>query len=254
VAAGLPLYRYIGAHRDRIRGYGSGVNLSLALPELVAQAEGFLARGFTGYKLKVGRATPREDAERLAALRETLGPDRLLLVDANMGWTPAEATRRLHDLERHDVYWLEEPLIPEDVAGHAALVRLSPVPIAAGENLYSRYQFAEYLRAGALHIVQADVIRCGGITEWLKIAHLAQAANLPMAPHFVAELHVHLLCAIPNALILEYLPWFDALVEAPLDAYDGVFAPPDRPGHGIRFNREVLTPYLVHRWSSEGAL
>jgi L-alanine-DL-glutamate epimerase-like enolase superfamily enzyme len=250
VAAGLPLYRYIGAHRDRIRGYGSGVNLSLELPELVAQAEGFLARGFSGYKLKVGRAAPREDAERLAALRAALGPDRLLLVDANMGWTLAEATRRLRDLERYDVYWLEEPLIPEDVAGHAALARSSPVPIAAGENLYTRHQFAEYLRAGALHIVQADVIRCGGITEWLKVAHLAQAANLQMAPHFVAELHVHLLCAIPNALILEYLPWFDALVEEPLQAQDGIFAPPDRPGHGVRFNREVLAPYLVHRWAS----
>ncbi|HWE62652.1 MAG TPA: mandelate racemase/muconate lactonizing enzyme family protein [Chloroflexota bacterium] len=250
VAAGLPLYRHLGAHRDHIRGYGSGVNLSLALPELVAQAEGFLARGFTGYKLKVGRATPREDAERLAALRATLGPDRLLLVDANMGWTLAEATRRVRDLERHDVYWLEEPLIPEDVAGHAALARSSPVPIAAGENLYTKHQFADYLRADALHIAQADVIRCGGITEWLKIAHLAQAANRPMAPHFVAELHVHLLCAIPNALILEYLPWFDALVEEPLVVHDGLFAPPDRPGHGIRFDRERLAPFLVHRWSS----
>jgi L-alanine-DL-glutamate epimerase-like enolase superfamily enzyme len=250
VAAGLPLYRYIGAHRDRIRGYGSGVNLSLTLPDLVAQAEGFLARGFTGYKLKVGRATPREDAERLAALRETLGPDRLLIVDANMGWTVAEAVRRLRDLERYDVYWLEEPLIPEDVAGHAALARSSPVPIAAGENLYTKHQFADYLRADALHIVQADVIRCGGITEWLKIAHLAQAANLPMAPHFVAELHVHLLCAVPNALILEYLPWFDALVDEPLQAHDGIFMPPNRPGHGIRFKQDVLTPFLVHRWSS----
>ncbi len=254
VAAGLPLYRYIGAHRDAIRGYGSGVNLSLSLPELVAQAEEFVARGFTGYKLKVGRPTPREDEERLAALRETLGPDGLLIVDANMGWTLAEALRRVGDLERHGVYWLEEPLIPEDVAGHAALARATTAPIAAGENLYTTYQFTDYIRAGALHIVQADVVRCGGITEWLKIAHLAQAANLLMAPHFVAELHLHLLCAVPNALILEYLPWFDALVEQPLHPRGGLFTPPDRPGHGVTFDLEKLNRYQVHHWSSrEGA-
>ena len=250
IAAGLPLYRYIGAHRDAIRGYGSGVNLSLSLPELVTQAEEFVARGFTGYKLKVGRPTPREDAECLAALRATLGPDGLLIVDANMGWTLGEALRRVGDLERHGVYWLEEPIIPEDVAGHAALARATTVRIAAGENLYTKHQFNDYFRADALHIVQADVVRCGGITEWLKIAHLAQAANLPMAPHFVAELHLHLLCAVPNALILEYLPWFDALVEEPLRSVDGLFAPPDRPGHGVTFDVEKLNRYCVHRWSS----
>ena len=250
VAAELPLYQYIGAHRTGIRGYGSGVNLSLSLPDLMAQAEGFVARGFTGYKLKVGRPSPREDAERLAALRQTLGPDGLLMVDANMGWTLAEALRRVKDLERHDVYWLEEPLIPEDIAGHAALARATTVPIAAGENLYTRYQFGDYVRADALHIVQADVVRCGGITEWLRIAHLAQASNRPMAPHFVAELHVHLLCAVPNALILEYLPWFDALVQEPLQPDGDVFVPPDRPGHGVAFDREKLAPYRVHTWSS----
>jgi len=250
IAARLPLYRYIGAHRDAIRGYGSGVNLSLSLPELVAQAEEFVARGFTGYKLKVGRPTPREDAACLAALRETLGPDGLLIVDANMGWTLGEALRRVGDLERHGVYWLEEPLIPEDVAGHAALARATTVPIAAGENLYTKHQFNDYFRADALHIVQADVVRCGGITEWLKIAHLAQAANLRMAPHFVAELHLHLLCAVPNALILEYLPWFDALVEEPLRPVNGLFTPPNHPGHGVVFDREKLDRYRVHRWSS----
>ena len=252
VAVGLPLYRYLGAHRERIQGYGSGVNLSLSLPELIEQAQAFMAQGFRGYKLKVGRPTMREDMERLTALRETLGPDALLLVDANMGWTLAEAVRRAQVMERLDVYWLEEPLIPEDVAGHAALARATRVPIAAGENLYTKYQFHEYFHADALHIVQADVVRCGGITEWLKIAHLAQASGRQMAPHFVAELHVHLLCAIPNALILEYLPWFDALVQDPLCPDDGFFMPPNRPGHGVRFDRDKLAPYRVHGWTSRG--
>jgi L-alanine-DL-glutamate epimerase-like enolase superfamily enzyme len=250
IAAGLPLFRYLGAHREQIRGYASAVNLSLSLPALMAQAEAFVAQGFTGYKLKVGQPTPRLDADRLKAVRDVLGEERLLIVDANMGLTPAEAMRLARDLERYDAYWFEEPLIPEDVAGHAALAKSTTVPIAAGENLYSKYQFQEYFRAGALNIVQADVIRCGGITEWLKIAHMAQAANLPMAPHFVAELHVHLLCAVPNALILEYLPWFDALVEEPLRHQGGVFAPPERPGHGIRFALGKLAPYRVQSWST----
>jgi L-alanine-DL-glutamate epimerase-like enolase superfamily enzyme len=250
VAAGLPLFRYLGAHREGIEGYGSGVNLSLTLPQLLAQAGEFMARGFRGYKLKVGRPTVREDVERLTALRDTVGADALILVDANMGWSLAEAKRRARELERLDVYWLEEPLIPEDVAGHAALAQAIAVPIAAGENLYTRYQFDAYFRADALHIVQADVVRCGGITEWLKIAHMAQASNLPMAPHFVAELHIHLLCAVPNALILEYLPWFDALVEEPLQPRDGFFRPPEHPGHGVRFALDKLAPYLVHTWHS----
>jgi L-alanine-DL-glutamate epimerase-like enolase superfamily enzyme len=172
------------------------------------------------------------------------------LVDANMGWSLAEALRRARAFEPLDVYWIEEPLIPEDVAGHAALARATTVPIAAGENLYSRYQFNDYFRADAMHIVQADVVRCGGITEWLKIAHLAQATGRLMAPHFVAELHVHLLCAIPNALILEYLPWFDALVCEPLRSQEGYFAPPDRAGHGVVFDVERLAPYRVNTWTS----
>jgi L-alanine-DL-glutamate epimerase-like enolase superfamily enzyme len=250
VAAGLPLYRYLGAHRERIRGYGSAVNLSLPLPALVEQAQEFVARGFSGYKLKIGQPSLGAEVERLRAVREVLGPEGLLIVDANMGMTFADALRLSRELERFDAYWLEEPLIPEDIAGHAALASSTSVPIAAGENLYSKYQFQEYIRAGALHIVQADAIRCGGITEWLKIAHLAQAANLPMAPHFVAELHVHLLCAVPNALILEYLPWFDALVEEPLQPEGGIFSPPDRPGHGIRFALDKLAPFRVHTWAS----
>jgi len=252
VAAGLPLFRYLGVHRQGIQGYGSGVNLSLSLPDLLHQASEFVARGFRGYKLKVGRPSAAEDAERLTKLREVLGPERLLLVDANMGWSLAEALRRARDLEQADVYWLEEPLIPEDVAGHATLARMVRVPIAAGENLYSAYQFAEYFRAGALHVVQADVVRCGGISEWLKIAALAHSFNLPMAPHFVAELHVHLLCAIPNALILEYLPWFDALLEQPLAPTDGFFRPPEQPGHGVRFDWDKLRPYEMHQWASRG--
>jgi L-alanine-DL-glutamate epimerase-like enolase superfamily enzyme len=253
VAAGLPLYRYLGTHRDQIRGYGSAVNLSLSLTELVAQVEEFASRGFSAYKLKVGQPTLRADGERLEAVRKVLGQEGLLMVDANMGLTLAEAKRMAAVLERYDVFWLEEPLIPEDVAGHAALSQMTAIPIAAGENLYTRYQFQDYFRAGALHIVQADVIRCGGITEWLKIAELAQAANLPMAPHFVAELHVHLLCAVPNALILEYLPWFDALVEEPLSHHGGIFAPPDRPGHGVRFDLEKLSQYRTHVWSTRNA-
>jgi len=250
VAAQLPLYRYLGMHRERIRGYGSGVNLSLSLHDLVREAQAFATRGFGAYKVKVGRTSVHEDIDRLSAVREVLGPDGLLLVDANMGWTVAETMHRARAMAPLNLYWIEEPLIPEDVSGHALLAQTLGIPIAAGENLYSKYQVQAYLSAHALHFVQADVIRCGGITEWLKIAQLAECAGLPMAPHFVAELHVHLLCAIPNAHILEYLPWFDALVEEPLQSSHGYFAPSERPGHGIRFNREKLKPYLLHTWNS----
>ena len=249
-AVGLPLFRYIGVHRERISGYASAVNLSLSTDQLVEQVEESVKHGLQGYKLKVGRPRLMEDRDRIAAVREILGPEGLLLVDANMGWTLGEAVRRARTMEQHDVYWLEEPLTPEDVAGYAALVRATSIPIATGENLYSKYEFNQYFRSEAIHIVQADAVRCGSITEWLKIAHLAHTFGLQMAPHFLPELHVHLLCSIPNALILEFLPWFNALLIEPIEPKDGLFSPPNRPGHGILFNREKLAPYRLHCWSS----
>lgn len=243
-AAGLPLYRYLGATREAIRAYGSGVDLAYSLEELVQEVRDYRAAGFDAVKIKVGRPLA-EDLERLRAVREAIGPDCELMVDANMGWDLGEAARRARAMEEFDLSWLEEPLEPEDVDGHARLQAQTAIPIAAGETLMSPYEFRNYFAAGAIRVVQADVTRMGGITPWLRVAQMAEAAHLKLAPHFVQDLHLHLLCAIPNALILEYLPWLDRLLETPLRLEGGVARPPQEPGHGVRFSEEVIGPHRV---------
>jgi L-alanine-DL-glutamate epimerase-like enolase superfamily enzyme len=140
-----------------------------------------------------------EDVARLSAVRDAVGEDWDIMTDANQGFTLAEAMRRARHLETLDVAWFEEPLPADDVAAHAELSRHTSVPIAVGESLYSPSQFKDYLQVGACSIVQVDVARIGGITPWLKVAHMAEAFNVPVCPHFLMELHVALCCAVPNS-------------------------------------------------------
>jgi L-alanine-DL-glutamate epimerase-like enolase superfamily enzyme len=241
---GLPLCRYLGDLRESVPVYGSSIDLGWSETELVATARGWVERGFGAVKVKVGRSV-REDLARLEAVREAIGPEVALMVDANCGWDLPEAARRAALMERFDLAWLEEPLAPDDVDGHARLQAQTPIPIAAGETLFSAYEFSAYLRAGALRYAQADVARLGGITPWLQVAALAEAQHVPVAPHFLQDVHVHLLCTISNAFVLEYLPLLDALLERPLEVVDGHARPPDEPGTGVRFRADVLEPHRV---------
>ena len=241
--AGLPLYRHLGAHRTELPAYASAVNLALSPDELVAQMAGYRDEGFRALKMKVG-APLREDVERVRAVREAIGDECELMVDANMAWDVAEAGRRLRALEPFGLAWLEEPLPPHDVAGHAALQRGTSIPLAAGETLFSPHEFAPYFASGAIRIPQPDVIRLG-VTGWRRVASATLDHGLPLAPHFIPEIHVHLACAVPNALVLEYLPIFDRLLEAPVAIRDGVARPSESPGHGMRFAAEVVEPFRV---------
>lgn len=241
--AELPLYRLLGAHRSEIPAYASGVNAAYTLDQLVAQMTEFRDAGFTAMKMKVGRPLD-EDAERLRAVREAIGPSCSLLVDANMAWDVAEAGRRVRMLEELGVAWLEEPLSPDDVHGHAELQRSTSIPLASGETLFSPSQFADYLRRDAIRIAQPDVIRLG-VSGWLRAARLAEAFHVPVAPHFIGEIHVHLACAIPNAMILEHLPLFERLLERPLDIRDGIARPFETPGHGMALAADVVEPHRV---------
>jgi L-alanine-DL-glutamate epimerase-like enolase superfamily enzyme len=241
--AGLPLYRLLGAYRSEIPAYASGVNLAYTLDQLIEQMSGFRAAGFTAMKMKVGRPL-EEDLERLSAVREAIGLDCTLMVDANMAWDVAEAARRIRRMEEFDIAWLEEPLAPSDLDGHATLQALSPVPLAAGETLFTPSEFSEYLRRGAIRVVQPDVIRLG-VSGWLRVARLTEAFHLPLAPHFISEIHVHLICTVPNAMCLEHLPLFERLLERPVDIQNGVARPSEGPGHGMAFSPEVITPYRV---------
>lgn len=240
-AAGLPLWMLAGGARDRIPLYDTeGGWLQLSTEELVAGAKAAQAAGWLGVKLKVGKPDPAEDAERIAAVRAAVG-DRLdVMVDANQSLTAAEAIRRARLLEPYGLAWFEEPLPADDVAGHELLARSTSIPIAVGESMYSIGQFAEYLRRQAAGIIQVDVARVGGITPWLKVAHLAEACNVEVCPHFLMELHVSLCAAVPNSRYLEYIPQLRAVTRSEIAVAGGHALAPTAPGLGIDWDWDAI--------------
>lgn len=249
--SGTPVHRLLGGCRDAVPAYGSGIDLFLDEDALLAHIEGLLALGFDWIKIKVGKEDPAEDAARVAAVRRLIGPKRRLCVDANQVWELPDAVRHATALAAAgaDLGWLEEPLHPEDVEGHASLRARVPLPIAIGESVYTDSQFLAYLRAGAVDVVQPDICRVGGFTGFMRIAHLAAAHHLPVAPHYIAELTLPALCAIPNGLVLEWvrggtLGELGVLAE-PMRLERGVAHASSAPGHGVLLDRDALAPYEV---------
>jgi L-alanine-DL-glutamate epimerase-like enolase superfamily enzyme len=239
-ATGTPLWLAAGGAKESIPLYDTeGGWLHLSTGELVAGATASRAAGWSGVKIKVGRS-PAVDAQRFAAVREAVGPDFDVMVDANQSLTAPDALRRARLLEPFDPYWFEEPMPADDVAGHATLAAGTSIPIAVGESLYSVTQFAEYLRRGAAGIVQVDVARVGGITPWLKVAHLAEAHNVVVCPHFLMELHVSLCCAVPNSRYLEHIPQLRAITRREIEVRDGAALAPTDPGLGIEWDRDAI--------------
>ena len=245
-STGTSLCRLLGGDSRPIRAYAGGVNLHFPLDELVQEMRSFLGAGFTAVKMKVGRQDWREDIKRVAAVRRAIGDDVPLLTDANLQWSVSEAIQAGRALGDYSVYWLEEPTHPEDVAGHREIADSIPTPIALGESLYSKWEFQRYLDSGAVDFPEPDVIRIGGITEWMKVAALAQAHNRPVTSHGYDELHVHMLAATPKPSFVEYhLFRLDDYLIEPLELINGCLEAPDTPGHGVKFDLEKLSAYEV---------
>ena len=239
--AGLPLWKVTGGARDRIRLYSTeGGWLHLETSALVEDALAVKDKGFSGSKLKIGRERLSEDASRLAAVREAVGDAYDLMADANQGFALSEAVRRGTMLEEHRIGWFEEPLPADDLQSHVELSRRLAVPVAVGESLYSLSQFKDYLVAGAAQIVQVDVARIGGITPWLKTAHLAQAHNVMVCPHFLMELHLPLVCGVHNAAWLEYIPQLDKVIGEGIRIENGHAFPSEAPGLGIDWDWDAI--------------
>ncbi len=232
--AGLPLWRLAGGAQSWVPLYSTeGGWLQIAADDLVADALAMKAADYAGSKIKIGKPTVAQDRQRLAAVREAVGDEYQILVDANQCFSLSEAMRRADMLAELDIGWFEEPMRADDVGAHAALSRRSRVPVAVGESLYSISQFKDYMQQGGCSIVQVDVARIGGITPWLKVAHMAEAFNMSVCPHFLMELHVSLVCAVPNAPMLEYIPQLDAITTSRIDIRKGRAHPPETPGLGI---------------------
>lgn len=239
--AGEPLWRFLGGHDPRVRVYAGGIDLLMPTEQLREQTHANLERGFRAIKMKVGRERLSEDVERVAALRELVGPEIPLMVDANMRWSCEQAVRAARAFGEYDVYWLEEPTIPDDVEGHVRITRDGGVPIAAGENLHTIYEFQKAIASGGVAFPEPDLSNLGGVSAWMKVAHLAEAHNLPVTTHGVHDLHVHLLAAVPNASLLEAHGFgLEKYLLHPMEFVDGYTTAPDRPGHGIEFDWDAL--------------
>ncbi len=231
---GQPLWKAAGGAKQRTPVYTTeGGWLHLATDEIVRQTVQAKEAGFQGAKVKVGLPRASDDAARLKAVRDAVGPGFEIMVDANQCFTLSEALRRAPIYADLGIAWFEEPLPADDITGHVRLAAASAVPIAVGESLYSPAQFAAYIQQGACSIVQVDVARIGGITPWLKVAHLAECHNLAVAPHFLMELHVSLTAAVPNAAWVEYIPQLDAVADGCVKIEGGFAVAPDAPGLGI---------------------
>ena len=239
--ARLPLWRMLGGAKDSVPMYTTeGGWLHITTEDLVADAVQAQAAGFSGSKVKIGRPHLNEDRERLQAVREAVGPSYEIMVDANQSFTLSEAMRRARVLQTLDIAWFEEPLPADDVGSHKTLAACTSVPIAVGESIYSISQFKDYLVNDAASIIQVDVARIGGITPWIKVAHMAEAHNVAVCPHFLMELHVSLVCAVPNAPWLEYIPQLDSQSASPMRIEKGRAFPSEVPGLGIDWDYDCL--------------
>lgn len=239
--AGTPLWRLLGGHHPRVKVYAGGIDLHFTPEQLQRQTEENLKRGFRAIKMKVGRPRLSDDVARATAMREALGPHIPLMVDANMRWTADEAIRASRALAPLDLFWLEEPTIPDDVPGHARILRDGVLPIAAGENLHTLHEFKRLIDAGGVSFPEPDLSNCGGVTVWMKVAHVAEAHNLPVTSHGVHDLHVHLLAAVPNASYLEAHGFgLERFIAHPLVIEEGEAVAPERPGHGVELDWKAL--------------
>ena len=250
--AQLPLYKMLGGAKDSVPLYTTeGGWLHLSVDDLVTDAVHAKSQGFAGSKVKIGKRHLSEDKARLMAVREAVGDNYEIMVDANQGFSLSEAIRRAKMLEEFNIGWFEEPMPADDVAAHAQLAAHSHVPIAVGESLYSISQFKDYLQSCAASIVQVDVARIGGITPWIKVAHMAEAHNVSVCPHFLMELHVSLVCAVNNTPWLEYIPQLDDLTVSGMTVKNGYAEPSGKPGLGIDWDWDKIEQCCQPQHSEE---
>jgi L-alanine-DL-glutamate epimerase-like enolase superfamily enzyme len=249
-AVGLPLWRLLGGDgANGIAAYNTdGGWLNLSEQQLVDNCRLFVEEdGFAGVKIKVGSANPRQDIERVEAVRRAVGSGVRLMVDANGRCNLPTAMELGRHFDEMGVAWFEEPLWYDDVEGHQRLAQGMRTPIALGEQLYSLDAFKAFTGAQAVHYVQPDATRLGGVTEWWQVADLARAHRLPVAPHVgdMMQVHLHLALAHPSCVILEYIPWTRRCFEEPATVLHGRFVTPEMPGAGTTLLEEAMEEFGV---------
>jgi L-alanine-DL-glutamate epimerase-like enolase superfamily enzyme len=250
--AGLPLAKLLGASRDSVPCYNTGGGyLHAPIEQVLDSATSSLAAGIGGLKIKVGQPDLAEDLRRLRALREHVGDAVPLMVDANQQWDRTTALRAGRALEEFDLVWIEEPLDAYDAEGHAQVSAALDTAVASGEMLTSVAELAEFVRLGAVDVLQPDAPRIGGITPYLKLAGLAEHRNLQVAPHFVMEIHVHLAAAYPQESWVEHFDWLHPVFEERLEIRDGRMHLSGRPGLGFTLSEQARA-WTVDRFTAGG--
>jgi L-alanine-DL-glutamate epimerase-like enolase superfamily enzyme len=248
-AVNLPLWRLLGGARERVPTYASGALMrGLSLDRVVTAAATLKDKGWREMKTQLalpGETTPAKEVERMVRIREAIGPDIKLMCDINQRWRPEEAIaigRRVAD-SGVGLFWLEDVTTADDFPGLARVSRALATPVAGGEYLWGIAPFRHMLEARSVDIPMIDLVRVGGITQWLKVAGMAEAFNLPVVSHLIPEVHVHLIGAVPNGLTVEYMPWLMPLFKEVPVQQGGELAMPSAPGLGLEFDAATLARY-----------
>ncbi|MBM3934317.1 MAG: mandelate racemase/muconate lactonizing enzyme family protein [SAR202 cluster bacterium] len=246
-AMGQPLYKVLGGYKDRIPTYYSGTLWRPhKLEDIGPAAKKHVAEGFRAIKLRLGgEPSADRDIERVRVLREAVGPNVDIMIDVNQGWTVNQAVSIGRRLEELGVYWLEDPVPHHDLAGQARVADSLDVPVVSGEYHYGIAPFRYLLEQRSLRVVMIDLLRVGGISPYMKVAHLAEAFNMPVVSHLAPEILCHAMAAIPNAITTEWMPWSLPLFKDVPRVENGEIVLPQKPGLGLEFDEETLARYRV---------
>ena len=243
-SAKLPLYKLWGAMTDRVAAYGSGGWAKYSIDELVAEAEKYARLGCKHYKMKIHHPDPAVNASRVAAVKKALGPGMRMMVDVNQNRDVLANQRQARLLEEFDLLWYEEPVLADDYDGYAEVARSIRIPIAGGENHYTRWEFKQLFDRKAIQYAMPDVCRANGFSETLRIGRLAAAHGVALTPHLIHEIAVHVVGALSNGFLVEFMDWAppDLFAELP-ECKDGFIRIPNRPGHGMALHPKAIEKY-----------
>jgi L-alanine-DL-glutamate epimerase-like enolase superfamily enzyme len=238
-ALGVPLSRLLGGHRDKVPAYASGALMrQFTAKEVETAGRRLVERGWTAMKTQLalpGHTTPDIEVSRIKVLREVIGPDVELMCDINQRWNVWQAVSIGQRIEEFHLRWLEDVTRADDYQGLAEVSRNLKMPVAGGEYVWGIEPFRQMLEHRSVDIAMIDLVRVGGITQWMKVAGMAEAFNVPVVSHLIPEVHVHLIAAIPNGEIVEYMPWCRNLFDDPPIPEKGMMTVPTTPGLGLRF-------------------
>lgn len=241
---GVPLYKMLGAVRDEVPVYATGGWISYSNEDLVNEAAKYVEQGHTHYKIKVGQKDWRADVERVKLLRDEIGYKLEIMVDSNQAWTVQEAIRFGKATEEYDLYWFEEPINIHDLEGTKRVAENIPQQLATGETVYARPGFKPLIENGVADVLMPDLMRCGGPTEFMQIASLADSFNIAVSSHTFTEVSAHLMAAAPNGTLAEYIPgWWEELFDGAPAVKNGKIRLSNNPGLGFVLSEEALQKY-----------